>query len=376
MNELLRASAFHARTAAANRSNAWVTRSGVTLACVYTSVDEEALVARTRVALADRGGRRQLMLQGPRVVEFLQRLLTRDTDGVLPGSAIKALWLADGGGVRGAAAIARFGKEAFWLLSASPDVAWIRAAAALFDVHLREISAERSGLAIIGPYANATLENAGLDANLQPLAFRNASWRGLEVIVSRFGEHGGYELWCEPDDAILVWDRVVQAGMPYAIAPIGTAAMEVLDVEAGIPRPYRDYRPATEANACEPSPRRLGLESLMDPEHAAFNGRTAYLRDAKQTTPRWMGVEIDSDRAAPHTPLLAGGRGIGHTLSSCYSPTLRRAIALARIEESAAKAGSRLTVTLPPGLAWPELRVVRATVVDLPFLGAPDFLAG
>jgi glycine cleavage system aminomethyltransferase T len=85
-----------------------------------------------------------------------------------------------------------------------------------------------------------------------------------------------------------------------------------------------------------------------------------------------VGVEIDSDRAAPHTPLTLDGRIVGHTLSSHYSPSLRRAIALARIEESAANAGARLSLTLPPGFSCPELRVVRATVAVLPFLKEPD----
>jgi aminomethyltransferase len=375
MSEVLRASAFHARTATANRSNAWVTRNGVTLASVYTDANEEALAARTRIGMVDLGARWQLMLEGPRVVPFLQQLLTRDVSGLLPGTALKALWLADAGGVRGAAAIARFGTDSFWFLSASPDFAWIRAAAGLFDVALREISADRSGIAIIGPYAGATLGNAGIDPDLSHLAFRKVFWRGLDVILSRLGEQGGYELWCEADDGIIAWDRIAQAGAAFGIAPVGAAAMDVLDVEAGIPRPYRDYIPATETGACEPSPRGLGFESLVDPDHLVFNGRQEFLQAPTPAAPRLVGVEIDADRAASHTPLFVDGRVMGHTLSSHYSPCLRRAIALARIAESEAKPGTQLSLTLPSCLEWPELRVARATVVALPFLGRPDSLA-
>jgi len=376
MKETLRASAFHARTAACNRSNAWVTRNDVTLAAVYTDTGEEALAARSRAGLVDLGALWQLILEGPRALALLQRLLTRDVAALSPGTAFKALWLADGGGVRGAAAVARFGRDSFWLLSQSPDFAWIAAAASLFDVDLRDMSAERNGLALVGPHARAILDEAGIDAKLEPLTFRKASWRGLEIILSRFGEHGGYEVWCEADDAIIVWDRIMKAGAAFAIAPVGAAAMDVLDVEAGIPRPYRDYVPATDGSAAEPSPRRLGLDSLIDPEHLAFNGRQDFLKAAKQPTHRLAGVEIDSEHAAPHTPLSMAGNVVGHTLSSHYSPCLRRAIALAEIAENAAKTGTQLTLTLPPGLYRPELRVVRATVVDLPFLRQPDSLGG
>ncbi len=372
MSDTLRASAFHARTAAFNRSNAWVACNGVTLSAIYTDTNGEALAARTRVATNDLSARWQLMLDGPRTVEFLQHLLTRDVNALSPAAGFKALWLADGGGVRGAAAIARFGKESFWLLSASCDAAWISAAAALFDVAVRDVSAERSGLAIVGPYARPTLEAAGVQAELDPLAFRKVSWLGLEIILSRFGEHGGYELWCHPDDGIIVWDRIMKAGNSFGIEPVGTAAMNVLDIEAGIPRPHRDYIPATDNYAATPLPRSLGLELLVDPEHREFNGRKEFLNAAEQQAQRLIGVQIDSDRAAPYMALSADGRLVGHTLSSCYSPCLRRAIALAEIVDEAAIPGSSLSLTLPPSLQSPKHCVVPATVARLPFLEQPD----
>jgi|HubBroStandDraft_6_1064221.scaffolds.fasta_scaffold34779_3 aminomethyltransferase len=371
MIDTLRASAFHARTAAVNRSNAWGTRNNVTLPTAYANANDEALAARTRVALTDLGARWQLMLEGPRVTELLQTLLTRDAIALSPSHAFKALWLADGGGVRGAAVVGRFGKESFWLLSASPDVEWLGMAAAYFDVGVRDISADRCGLAIIGPYAGVTLEAAGVQSNLEPLAFRKASWRGLEVLLSRFGEHGGYELWCAADDAVMVWDRIVLAGAAFGIVPVGTIAMDALDIEAGVPRPHRDYVPAIDSSASEPSPGSLGLASLIDPEHISFNGRKGFLATAKGETRRLTGVELDSDCAAPHTALIADGRVRGRTLSSSYSPSLRRAIALAQLEKELDRPGTRLSLTLPPSIDSTAICVAQATVADLPFLPSP-----
>jgi aminomethyltransferase len=372
MTDTLRASAFHARTAGANRTNIWITRNGVTLPATYTDTNEEAIAARTRVGITDLGARRQMTCDGPRVTEFLQHLLTRDVSVLSPSHAMKALWLADGGGVRGAGVAARFGKESFWLLSAAPDAAWIGEAAALFDVAVRDMSEERNGLAIVGPHAAATLDAAGVQSNLQPLAFRKVIWRGQECLLSRFGEHGGYELWCGFDDALAAWDRIMQVGAAYGIEPLGAAAMDVLDIEAGIPRPFRDYIPARTGDALQPLPRPLGLDSLIDREHRAFNGRAALLKSAQLASRRLMGVEIDSDQAAPHTPLINGTRIAGHTLSSVYSPTLRRAIALAQVDEDDAKPGKRLSLMLPPSLESPELRVAGATIVKLPFLAQTD----
>lgn len=367
MNEPLRATAFHARTAAANRLNAWTVRNGVTLPLSYGETANEALAARTRVGIADLGARWQVMLEGPRVVEFLQRILTCNPEMLPPGHALKALWLADGGGLRGAGVIARYGKEAFWLVSVSPDPEWIWPAAAAFGVVATNVSVERHGLAVIGPYAERTLEAAGIRTNLNPLAFRVLTWQGSEIILSRFGEHGGYELWCGPDDGLLLWDSIVRVGAAFGLDPIGAAAMDVLDIEAGVPRPHRDYIPAQEGFAPEPSPLALGMQSLIEPGHARFNGHQA-LAAAPALL---VGVEIESEHPAPYTPLLRSGLPVGHTLASCYSPTLQRAIALAQVSANATEPGTPLMLTLPPSLVSPTLRIVAARVAALPFLEPP-----
>ncbi|MGD0192093.1 MAG: glycine cleavage T C-terminal barrel domain-containing protein [Rhizomicrobium sp.] len=372
MSDTTRATPCHPRTAAANRLNAWTTRNGVTLPATYGDVNEEIITARSRVVVTDLGARWQVTLEGPRVVEYLQRFVTRDVARLAPGGATRSLWLADGGGVRGAAVIARFGRESFWLVSAARDDVWLSRAAQLYDVKVRDISAERAGLAVIGPYARATVEAMGLQVNLEALSFRRFTWRTSDVVVSRFGEHGGYEIWCTEADATLVWDRILRAGATFGLIPVGTAAMDTLDLEAGIPRPFLDYVPATAGDAREPCPEDYGMLSLIDKELTTFNGQAKRTRDNVAPSWRLMGIEIESQCPAPHTPLSLSGQIVGRTLSSLYSPSLRRAIALAQISPSAATAGARLSLMLPPSLDAPELRMVEARIVDLPFLAQPD----
>jgi len=363
----LRATPFHARAAAANRGNDWLARNGVTLARVYDDANEEALAARFRCALTDISWRWRVMLEGPRVVEFLGRLVTRDVSQLVPGEALKALWLSDGGGVRGVGAIARYGKETFLLISAASDSGWIARAASRFDVGIREIG--EGGLALIGPHAGAILQAAGIDFTLEPLALRKTFWRGLDVTLSRFGEHGGYEIWCDADDGLVVWDRLMRAGAPFGLQPVGTQAMDILDLEAGIARPIRDYAPARDGDAKTPTPKSLGLEKLIDASHEAFNGHGAYL--AMQETRTLLGLELDSVALAPFTPLWYNGQIVGHTLTSLYSPALRRAIALAQIEIFASRPGTQLAVTLSPSAENPAFCNVTARGTGLPFLPAP-----
>ena len=368
----VRATPFHARAADANTGNLWAPRNGFTLAAAYSGTEAEATAARIGVVMADISWRWRATLEGARVRELVQRLFTRDATGLTPGQALKALWLSDGGGVRGAGVAARHGRQAYRLVSAAEDADWIAAAAANFDVGFRDTTDEEGGLAIIGPYAAKLVEALGLDPTLELSTFRTESWKGIDITLSRFGEFGGYEIWCPAEDASLVWDRVARAGAPFAILPAGLDAMDVLDIEAGVPRPGRDYDGATDPDAAAPLAGELRLASLIDPAHLGFNGA----KPALAATPRvsLTGLVFDGAVPAPFTPITIEGRAIGRTLSSRYSPLLRRAIALAQIETDRAVPGTVVQILLPASrLLLPTLAAAR--VVDLPFLPPPDPIA-
>ncbi|MEI9988904.1 MAG: glycine cleavage T C-terminal barrel domain-containing protein [Rhizomicrobium sp.] len=368
----VRATPFHSRAADANAGNLWTARGGFTLAAAYSRTDAEAAAARVGVVMADISWRWRVAFEGARARELVQRLFTRDPSGLQPGQALKALWLSDGGGVRGAGVVARQGRQSYLLVSAGQDADWIADAAARFGVAVRDVTEEEGGLAIAGPYAAKLVAALGLDPALELSAFRKEAWKNIDVTLSRFGELGGYELWCSAEDAPLVWDRIARAGAPFAILPAGLDAMDVLDIEAGVPRPGRDYDGATDPDATGPLAGELRLARLIDADHAGFNGARA----ARAAKPRLglAGLVIDSSVPAPFTPVTAGGKTIGRTLSSRYSPLLRRAIALAQIEEARAVPGTAVEVMLPASRLLPPT-LAAARIVDLPFLPPPDPIA-
>jgi len=352
-----RATPFHPRAAAANTDNLWINRNGWTLSSIYSNTADEALAARVSVVMADITWRWRVMLDGANAATFLSRLTTKPAETLAPGTAHKALWLNDAGGVRGAGAIARYGRESFLLAAAAPDKEWIECAAARFDVAARETA--DGGVALIGPYAKAVLDAAGLDVTLEPLAFRKLFWRGLDVTVSRWGEHGGYELWCNADDGVVVWDRLMKAGAAFGILPAGTDAMDLLDMEAGVPRPLRDWRPA--ADGTSPSPRELGFEKLIAEDHRVFNGWAASLE--QQAPMRLVGVTLESEEPVQNGAILYQAKPVGRLVTNLYSPALKRVIGWARLEEGVSSIGSTVTLRAETDIT--------VAVVDLPFLTAP-----
>ena len=236
------------------------------------------------------------------------------------------MWLNDAGGVRGSGTIARLGADSFLLVSAVEDCDWIADAAALYDVTVRDVSEEEGVLALIGPAAGKMLAAAGLETELAPLALRKFFWRGLDVTLSRFGD--GYELWCDPDDALIVWDRIVGPDVPSRFARRASARWTFSTWKAASCGPAAiSRRPAT---ASRPSRRRsrLGLGGLVDRDHL-FNGRAGAARSRKRSSPE----SCSTPKRPRRKPLsLRDGHAVGRTLGSLVSPALRRAIALAVLD--------------------------------------------
>ena len=326
--------------------------------------------------LIDISWRWRVTIEGARAAEFLSRLATRDAAKLAPGEAVKALWLSDGGGVRGAGVIARYGKESFCLIAAASDADWIAKAAAHFDVTVAETGEREGGLALVGPYAARGAGARGPRSDLGAARLQAtvlARPRGHAVALGRARRLRGVVRGRRRHHAVGPLDAGGRALRPRAV---GLAAADVLDLEAGVPRPGRDYAPAKAGDAAEPTPRALGLESLIDEAHTAFNGRPAWRAAREGERRRLVGIELDAEVAASHTPLAKGAAVVGHTRTSVYSPALRRAIALASLDAEAAAPGTALALTLPPSAEVPEYRNVTAHVVDLPFLPVPDPIAG
>jgi glycine cleavage system aminomethyltransferase T len=134
--------------------------------------------------------------------------------------------------------------------------------------------------------------------------------------------------------------------------------MDILDLEAGVPRPQRDYDPARDGFGAMPSPFDLDLETLIDDDHKLFNGRRA-LRGVQKAKAR-VGIEFAGEAPVPRMPLLRGTEIVGRTWSSLYSPAMRSAIALGSVDVAAAAAGTVL-----------ECGDQIARVCTLPFLAVP-----
>ena len=387
---------FHPRTAPLNRRLQWREWSGYQAASAYDDRHvHEYFAIRHAAALIDVSPLYKYLVRGPDAAQLIDRVITRDATKIRPGQVIYTPWCDEAGKVIDDGTIARLDDDTFRWTSADPHLRWFRLNARGLDVEIDDVSEPTAAIALQGPLSRAVL-GAATEADWSDVGYyrRRAARVGeIEVDVSRTGYTGdmGYELWVDATQAVALWDRLVEAGRPFAIHPAGMLALDMVRLEAGLILIEVDYTSSRHAIAAEQSysPFEIGLGRLVNLDKAAdFVGRRALVaeRDAGGPQRRLAGLRIDWEDierlyeahdlpmgATPlswraKVPVYAGGKQVGRATSGTWSPTLKSHVALASIDAVHEPPGSRVQIE------W-TVEGVRgragATVVALPFFDPP-----
>jgi glycine cleavage system T protein (aminomethyltransferase) len=382
---------FHERTAPLNRTLAWGEWAGYHSAAVYADHhDIEYNAIRQSAALIDVSPLYKYVVSGPDAVRLIDRVITRDATRLAVGQVLYTPWCDERGKVIDDGTVARLDETTFRWTAADPCYRWIRMNAAGLDAEVQDVTDALGALALQGPRARAVLEAATGTGWSDVGYFRRRAGMvaGIEVDVTRTGYTGdlGYELWVAAGQAARLWDALLAAGEDHGLRPCGIRAMDVARVEAGLVLIDVDYTSARTALTSEHeyTPFEIGLGRLVSFEKADFVGRTALARerDAGEPRRRLAGIELDWDGIeaafARHglapavqatvnrdaTPIFYAGGQVGRATSTCWSPTLKKLIALASL-------GPGVRAGAPLEMEWSvegERGRVAAREVDLPFL--------
>jgi aminomethyltransferase len=285
--------------------------------------------------------------------------------------------------------VARLGDVAFRLTAAEPNLRWLHLNAAGLRVVITDESESVAALAIQGPSSRAILERAaGVDlGGLRFFRLTRARLGAVAVTISRTGYTGdlGYEVWLDAADALPAWDALVEAGTPCGLTPAGMLALDVSRIEAGLILLDVDYVSAHRAliDGQMSSPLELNLGWTVALEKPAFVGREALAEEARRGSSwRLVGIEVDwtslerlyhAAGVPPRlptvawrtsTPLYVEGEQVGYATSGCWSPLLKRYIALAHLEARHASPSTGLWMDVS---VEHRRRQAAARVVSLPF---------
>ena len=368
MSLLLKTTPFHPRTSAISQAHNWRRWAGYLMASAYElSHDHEYAAIRNSAALFDVTPLYKYHISGRDAAALLDRMVTRNVRRCDVGQVMYTPWCDAAGKVIDDGTIARLDDELFRLTSAEPSLRWLRMNAIGLDVKIDDVSDQIAALSIQGPTSRAILKQAGATCvdSLKFFRLMEAELHGIPVVITRTGYTGdlGFEIWMDNEHALPVWDALISVGADHGIAPAALLALDVSRIEAGLILLDVDYVSATHAliEAQKSSPFELGLGWTVAKEKGAYVGQRAHQAE-RARGPEWSFVGLDVDwesldrlYAAVHlppklptqawrvsVPVYRGGKQIGYATSGCWSPLLKKYIALAHVESANATPGTEL----------------------------------
>jgi len=391
---VLKESPFHPRTSALMEGFAWRRWAGYTMASVYELTHErEYHAVRSSAALFDVTPLYKYLIRGRDAARLLDRIVTRDVAKSKVGQVLYTPWCDARGKVIDDGTVSRLDETTFRMTSADPSIRWLQLNASGLECTIEDVSDRIAALSLQGPLSRVILEHASEQdlSGLKYFRLTTAKIRGVPVTISRTGYTGdlGYEIWVEAPRALPVWDALIESGNDYGITPAGLLALDLVRNEAGLLLIDVDYISAhhalIESQMSTPYELSLGWTVALDKNR--FNGRDALVAE-KVRGPAWrfMGVEVDWDALErlyadvglppklPTTawrasvPLYMGGVQVGYATSGCWSPLLKRYIALAHLE---GPYGEPDTVVEMEVTVEHRRKRAGATVRALPFFNPP-----
>lgn len=328
----------------------------------YTGQIAEHEKVRREVGLFDLTHMGEFEIRGPGALEFANRVITNDVAGKPEGAIVYSPVCRPDGGIVDDVLAYRRANGVYLVVNAAniaKDLAWIRAQAPS-NVTVDDVSDETALLAVQGPRVEAMLKPhiGGWLSDMGYYQFRETTWEGVPLLISRTGYTGedGFELFFAPRYAGTMWDRLVEAGKPFGIGPIGLAARDTLRLEVGYCLYGNDLDDTT-------SPLEAGLAWTVKMDKPDFIGKAALAaQKAKGLRRRLVGLNVEgAGMIARHgMNVVSGGESVGVVTSGTLSPTLRRAVAMAYVVPGLAAPGTKVQVDI-------RGRLADATVCKLPF---------
>jgi aminomethyltransferase len=329
----------------------------------YTTIIEEHQAVRQRVGLFDISHMGRLGFDGPDALGWLEQVTTNHVARLKEGQIQYSLMANEQGGVIDDVLVYRLPAGYGMVCNASNRTRVLaqldRFRPAAQGTVLADRTRDTAMIAVQGPEALATLQPL-VDAPLDPLGYYHAILArvlgSVDALVSRTGYTGedGFELVVAADQAVRVWEALLESGRPRGIVPCGLGARDTLRLEAAMP--LYGHELADSIN-----PYAAGVGWAVKLGKGQFVGREALREFKERPGPLRVGLRLEGKRIARqgHT-VLKGGQQVGIVTSGTFAPTLGQSVAMAYVDPAASEPGTTLAVDVRGHLE-------PAQVVKLPF---------
>ncbi|MEM1589677.1 MAG: glycine cleavage system aminomethyltransferase GcvT [Candidatus Bathyarchaeia archaeon] len=336
----------------------------------YRGITEEHMAVRNHVGLFDVSHMGRVIIMGKDAERFLNYVVTNDVSTLKPHSALYTVMCNENGGIIDDYVVSRISDDKFLLVpnasNREKDHNWLVQHARDYDVKVEDISDKSAMLAVQGPKAEKTLQEVCEEDLSKIERFKCASTKlaGVEVFISRTGYTGedGFEVYVwnttaeKPENAIKVWNAIMEAGRKFGIEPCGLGARDTLRLEAGLCLYGSDIDENT-----TPLEARLGF--VVKFQKDSFIGKNVLLKQKEEGVKRRRAGLLMIEQGVPRQGFKVyneKGENIGQITSGTFSPLLKCGIAMAYIQTQQAQEGSIVNVEI-------RGKKAKAKIVPFPF---------
>ncbi len=335
---------------------------GYSMPIDYGSILNEHMAVRTGAGLFDVSHMGEFIVRGPDASACLDQLVTNLPSGLEQHQALYSPMCYAEGGVVDDLLIYRLADEVFMMVvnasNIDKDWEWVmRHKTEWPGATVTNVSNEMALIAIQGPTA-ADIVASQAEGDIASLEYYHfipdAVVGGVPVLLSRTGYTGedGFELYLSNQHAVALWERMVDAGA----RPAGLGARDTLRLEARLPLYGHELSAAI-------TPLEAGLGPFVRwDKKGSFIGHESLVQQKRSGIVRKIvGLDVQGGIARAGYQVVDDQHTvIGTVTSGTFSPSLKKAIALALVPIECSTVGSVLTILI-------RGRAVHATVVKTPF---------
>jgi 4-methylaminobutanoate oxidase (formaldehyde-forming) len=303
----------------------------------YWQAEHQA--TREGVILMDMSFMSKFRVEGRDAGRLLNFISANNVDGAA-GVITYTQWLNEGGKLEADLTVTKLDDERFWVVAT--DTAhrhvetWMRSHFGDAHAFVSDVTSGYAQLNVQGPRSRELMQSVTTaDLSNEAFPFRTAREvdigfaRALCVRITYLGELG-YELYIPAEQAVHVYDRLLEAGKPLGLRHAGLKALASLRMEKG----YRDYGHDIDNTD---SVLEAGLGFAVDlNKPGGFVGRDAVLAKKAQgpLTRRIVQVLVkDPEPLMFHAEVVRrSGKAVGYVRAASYGFTVGGAVGLVMVE--------------------------------------------
>lgn len=323
----------------------------------------EHLATREKAGLFDVSHMGEIWVEGEDAIPFVNRITTNDVTKLVDGQAHYSALTNERGGVVDDLLVYRFDEGKLLLVvnasTTDKDWDWITSQVKDEAITLTNASADFCQIAVQGPLA-LEIAQKFTEVNLSEIKYYHftvGTFDSTDAIISRTGYTGedGFEIYADKDEAVRIWNDLLEYGERFGILPAGLAARNTLRLESAMSLYGNEL-------SDDISPLEAGLGWICKLNKGDFTGREPMAKLKEEgLKKKLVGFEmVDKGIARDHFDVYIGDEKVGYVTSGSPAPYLKKNIGLAFVPTEFAKTGQEITIDV-------RGKKLAAVIVPTPF---------